>query len=81
MRSVYVPYHLQWTGIVNTSAETVQAVNKWTLEVLVHGLVCLHYVGLVFGRLCLVGNCAEPLGKVSFCLQQLQFIGTSRCGF
>ena len=30
------------------------------------GLVCLHYVGFIFGRLCLVGNCAEPLGKVDF---------------
>ena len=36
---------------MNTSAETVQAVNKWTLEVLVHGLVCLHYVGLCWACL------------------------------
>ena len=45
------------------------------------GLVYLHYVGFVFRKLCLVGNCVEPLGKVSFHLKQLQFIGTSRCGF
>ena len=33
---------------------------------LVHGLLYVHYVGFVLGRLCLVGNCGEPLGKVSF---------------